>query len=448
MPAWAEVPAADRYWLKSARVPACFLAASLAAPADEDGALLLDLLVENGTIGAIAPAGAAAGSSTPVFDLGGRQLWPTLIDMHTHIDKGHVLPRTPNRDGSFAGAREGSSGDRKAYWSHEDIRRRMDFALRCAYVHGVSAIRTHLESHEGSAEAGWAVFRELREAWSSRIALQAVSLVPIDAFAGDYGERLADLVAASGGVLGAVTRASGGVHRGMVEDLDALLDILFRLAAERGLDLDLHVDESGDVEAAALPRIADAVLRHRFTGSVVCGHCCSLALQPDDVAAAVIARCADSGIAIVTLPTVNMYLQDRAGGRTPRWRGVTPIKELRAAGVPVAIGGDNCRDPFHAYGDHDMVDTFQQAVRIGHLDHPFADAPAMAGPIPSAIIGAGPIGTIAKGTPARFILFRARSLNELVCRPQSDRVVIDRGQVVTDALPDYAELDDLVAQRI
>jgi cytosine deaminase len=51
-------------------------------------------------------------------------------------------------------------------------------------------------------------------------------------------------------------------------------------------------------------------------------------------------------------------------------------------GIPVAIAGDNCRDPFHAYGDHAMVDTFRQAVRILHLDHPFADAAAMAGPVP------------------------------------------------------------------
>jgi hypothetical protein len=42
-------------------------------------------------------------------------------------------------------------------------------------------------------------------------------------------------------------------------------------------------------------------------------------------------------------------------------------------------------DPFHAYGDHVMVDTFRQAVQILHLDHPFADAAAMAGPVPQAI---------------------------------------------------------------
>ena len=65
-----------------------------------------------------------------------------------------------------------------------------------------------------------------------------------------------------------------------------------------------------------------------------------------------------------------MYLQDRTPGRTPRWRGVTVIQEMRRRGIRVAAAGDNCRDSFYAYGDHDVLDTFRQAVRIAHLDHP------------------------------------------------------------------------------
>jgi cytosine deaminase len=77
--------------------------------------------------------------------------------------------------------------------------------------------------------------------------------------------------------------------------------------------------------------------------------------------------------------------------------------------MPSAECGCWRRDPFHAYGDHDMVDTFRQAVRILHLDHPLADAAAMAGPVPQEITQAGQLGTIAKGGPARLILFNART---------------------------------------
>ena len=94
---------------------------------------------------------------------------------------------------------------------------------------------------------------------------------------------------------------------------------------------------------------------------------------------------AEAKVAIVTLPTVNLYLQDRGSGRTPRWRGVTLVHEMRRRGIVVAAAGDNCRDCFYAYGDHDMVDTFRQAVRILHLDHPLAEAPVLVGPAPAAI---------------------------------------------------------------
>ena len=69
----------------------------------------------------------------------------------------------------------------------------------------------------------------------------------------------------------------------------------------------------------------------------------------------------------------NMFLQDRRAGRTPRWRGVTALHELRAAGVNVMIASDNTRDPFYAYGDLDMLEVWREGVRILHLDYPFAD---------------------------------------------------------------------------
>jgi cytosine deaminase len=437
-----QVPQAQQYWIRQARVPICFLPDAFRATAIHDDGVLVDLLIDKESIAAIEPSAAAAGAALPALDLEGRQVWPTLIDMHAHLDKGHVVTRTENPNGSFAGARDATTADRTRHWTADDIRKRMNFGLRCAYVHGVAAIRTHLDSQEPElAQRSWGVFREMREDWRERIALQAVALVPIDAFRTSYGEALADLVAQSGGVLGGVTRATGGIHGGLLEDTDQLLDTILRLAMERDLDVDLHVDESGDPGAAALERIAAAVLRNGFKGRVVCGHCCSLSVQPEEQRRRTIELCAEAGVAVVTLPTVNLYLQDRESGRTPRWRGVAPIQEMRRSGIPVAIGGDNCRDPFHAYGDHDMVDTFRQAVRIMHLDHPFGDGPGLAGPVPAAIIGSAPLGTIRVGGPARLIIFRARTLNELICRPQSDRIVIDRGRQVREELPDYTELD-------
>lgn len=439
-------PEGTTYRLRRVRVPVAFLGAGApdGAPCDPDGCALVDVEIVAGRFGRVAAGGTLEGPE-PVLDGGGRQAWPWLVDMHTHLDKGHTVARTPNPEGDFPGARDATTADRVAHWDAEDLARRMEFGLACAQAHGVAAIRTHLDSQDGGTERDqaattWAVFRRKREEWAGRVTLQGVGLTPIDAYALPYGARLADLVAESGGLLGGVTRPTGGLHGAALAEIDTLLDHLFRLAAERDLDIDLHVDETGDPAAASLDAVARATLRHGYEGRVTCGHCCSLALQPPEVAAATIARVAQAGIGIVTLPTVNMYLQDRRRGRTPRWRGVAPVGELRAAGVKVAVAGDNCRDAFYAYGDHDMLDTLRQAVKILHLDHPFADMAALAGPVPAQMMGLGDAGRIRAGAPANLILLAARTLNEVVARAHGNRRLIARGLLSPAAPPPYEAL--------
>ena len=95
------------------------------------------------------PASATTGSHA--LDIGDRQVWPTLIDIHTHLDKGHTVERSPNVDGTFHNARLAAVADRPN-WTAADLRRRMDFGLRCAYAHGVSAIRTHIDTYHETVE--------------------------------------------------------------------------------------------------------------------------------------------------------------------------------------------------------------------------------------------------------------------------------------------------------
>jgi cytosine deaminase len=435
-------PDSARFWLANARVPLCLLVgANDLSGTDREGVCGADLLIENGKVTRITQPAGARGDDIAIVDLGGRQVWPTLIDIHTHLDKGHTVYRSPNPDGTFANARLGAAADR-ANWSSPDLRRRIGFGLRCAYAHGVTGIRSHIDTYPETAERSWSVLREMRQEWAGKIDLQAVALCPVDLLKDDFGDRVAALVAQSGGLLGGVTRPAIGDHGAPIADLDATLGRLFLLATRHNLDIDLHVDETGDPSAATLPYIARSTLRHGYQGRVVCGHCCSLAVQPEAEVDRTLDNLAEAEIAVVTLPTVNMYLQDRLSGRTPRWRGVTVVHEMLKRGIRVSAAGDNCRDSFYAYGDHDVLDTYREAVRILHFDHPLNGSPALVAATPSAVGNFSGHGTIAAGAPARLIVFNARSINEIVSRPQSDRVVIDRGRRVTAKTPDYDELTE------
>ncbi len=261
------------------------------------------------------------------------------------------------------GALQNVLADREANWSAQDVRARMEFALKCALVHGTRAVRTHIDSVGPQIGVSWPVFAEVREAWAGRIELQASPLYGIDhALNPEHISAVTGAIKAHGSnILGAVTYMGPSLRPG--------LEVLFRTAMDHGFDLDFHVDETNDPAALSLEAIADIALEMRFPGKILVGHCCSLALQTPQAEARVIGKVAEAGIAVVSLPMCNMYLQDRMPGRTPRWRGVTLLHELKAAGVEVMVASDNTRDPFYAYGDLDGIEVLREGTRILQLDH-------------------------------------------------------------------------------
>ena len=431
---FAAIPGAKRYMLANATVPVALIDPPPGAP-DSDGLVAVDLTIANGLIARIDRPGRR--TRLPRLDLDRGMVWPCFVDMHTHIDKGHIWSRRPNPDGTFHGALAAVAGDRAASWSAQDVARRMEFALRAAYAHGTALLRTHIDSQAPQHKISWPLFAEMRTRWAGRIDLQAVSLFAIDAFRDQsFADDIVGTVAEYGGTLGCVTF--------MVPDLDRLLRRVMEKAAGAGLDLDLHVDETGDPSANALRAIAEAKLATGFPGRIVAGHCCSLSLHDEAESTETIGQVAEAGIAVVSLPMCNMYLQDRVAGRTPRWRGVTLLHELAAAGVPVAVASDNTRDPFYAYGDLDMLEVYRETVRILHFDHPIAGSPSLVTRSPAAIIRRPDRGVITAGGPADLVLFRARTFTELLARPQADRTVIRSGKAIDRRLPDYRELDDLM----
>ena len=431
--------------LCDAAVPHCVLPGDCTAAADADGLARVDLTIDNGRLAAVAAAAPVGGidaqgnAAESKVRLDGCQVWPCFVDLHTHLDKGHIWPRAPNADGTFDGALAATMPDRTTRWTDADVEARFDFGLRTAYAHGTAAIRTHLDSLAPQHAISWPVFSRLRERWAGRIDLQAVTILLLEHLEGPFGDELADTVAAHRGILGAVIPAAA---RAPV--LGRQLDRIFRLATARGLDLDFHADENGDPQSQSLRAIAEAAVRNGFAGRVVAGHCCSLAMQSDADVERTLAAVAAALIDVVSLPMCNLFLQDRVPGRTPRWRGVTLLHELRARGIRVSIASDNCRDPFHGYGDHDMLEVFREATRIAQLDRPVGDWPAAVTRLPGEVMGLATRGRFVPGAAADLVLFNARGYSELLSRPQADRIVLRDGVPIDTTLPDYRELDPLM----
>lgn len=318
----------------------------------QDGCLRGDLIIKDGRAVAIAPAPPGPAP---------RLIMPWLTEAHCHLDKCHTSARIGPHAGDLAAAIAAQSAD-KVHWTAQDLRSRMARGLAEADAAGVRRLRTHIDWGDGTdPPLAWDIFSEA----GSDIALDRAALVNIAALADpDLGPAIAARVAAGGGTLGTFVldqaeRAAG-------------VRAAFDLAQRYGLALDFHVDESLDPACDGLDLIAETALAMRFAGPVLCGHACALATRQGPDLDRLLEKLAKTTIAVTALPWTNLWLQGRGQG-TPHPRGLTRMRELRAAGVPVVVGSDNVADAFCPTGRHDPMAALGLATLAGHLDLPLAD---------------------------------------------------------------------------
>jgi cytosine deaminase len=431
--AWFSPPESGRYWLDRVRLVE-------GGKVREVSVLVVDGLVM--FCGALSRDPGGCDDRAWTIDGRNSLLLPPLIDCHVHLDKCCIVGRCPSPEGDLMAAIEATERDKRA-WTEEDLRRRAAFALATAESAGVGAVRTHVDHVSPHAEERstpsdvLAVMAAVRDEWRGRIEVQCATLSPIDRFVDqDDAELLADQAARHGFVLGAFCYDQAGLESGMRN--------LFRAAASRGLDVDLHVDEGLDPSLVGLETAARVAIDQRFGGRVLCGHCSALAVKPPADARRIIDMVAEARFAVVTLPTTNLYLQDRAPGSTPRQRGLTLVHELRAAGVPVAVATDNVRDPFYPYGDFDPVLALALGAAAAHL--PPVEWLDAIGAVPGLACGFATGAPLEDGAPADFVLCEARDPGELLSRPAAARVVVRAGRRVDCLVPDYAILDELLSR--
>ncbi len=425
----------DRFYIKNAHIPLCLLDNVSIEPQTREQLCHVDLEINQNKIINIVPQTSQLPKS-PYIDVKKGIIFPCFLDSHTHLDKGHIWERSPNLSGTFEEALNTVKKDTQNNWKPEDIYRRMNFGLQCSYAQGTIAIRTHLDAFGEQAKMSFDIFQQLKDQWQNKVILQGVSLVSLDYFLTEEGEKLADLVAEYKQILGGVAY--------MNPEIDQQLDRVFILAKERNLDLDFHADETKDPDSICLKKIAQTAIKHQFKNKITCGHCCSLTQQSEQLVIETIKLVKEANINVISLPLCNLYLQDRTQRTTPKWRGVTDIHALKKQGIPVIFASDNCRDPFYGFGNHDGLEVLKESVRICHLDTPYDDWVTTVNKIPAQLMNLPHLGTIKIGANADLVIFKARYFSELFSRPQSDRQVMRNGKLIDTTLPDYSQLDDLI----
>lgn len=343
---------------------------------------------------------------------------PVLADPHVHLDKTLTAEMVPNPTRDLAGA----VGAWEAFRGSQTVEQYRARARRGALAFlrsGATALRVHVDTGVDVGLRAVQALAELRAELAGAVDIQIVACAypPLSGGAGADARALAAEALASGAdVLGGAPYLD--------DDPPRAYDELVRIAANAGVGLDLHVDETLRPEVFTLPQLIDRV-EEGFPQPVAVDHIVSLAVQPEAVQRRVAERLGAARIAVVVAPATELYLQDR-GPTTPSARGLTAIRTLLAAGVTVAAGADNVCDPFNPTGRFDPLETASLLVTAGHLD--LAEALAAVSVSARSVMGLAPTGPAL--ADADRLTVRAASIAEAIAAGPAERVVVRGGRVV------------------
>ncbi|MFW2332889.1 amidohydrolase family protein, partial [Ilumatobacter sp.] len=287
------------------------------------------------------------------------------------------------------------------------------------------AVRSHINC--GSGAGVWHL-RAAQEAVAPYADLMHVEFVALthSPMAGPDGA--ANRAALRDAIEAGVHLVGGCPH--LEDDGPESIGIALDAAADAGLGVDLHVDETLDPSMLTLRDLARAAVGRgagRGVGrGVTASHCVSLGMQSPATQAAVAGEVAEAGISIVPLPQTNLFLQGRGHPQaTPR--GLTAIAALRDAGVLVAAGADNVQDPFNLVGRSDPLETAALLVMAGHVLPD--DAYDMVANNVRRVMGLAPV-RFEVGDPADFVAIDAPSIRGAIADAPVDRTVFRAGRLV------------------
>ncbi len=374
---------------------------------------VVDIAIDGDEVLAVVPAGSPLPDTAgETLDLTGYVVTAAGAEPHAHLDKSQSWDAIRPPFGDLERAIESWHAFALTLDEDDTLDRARSTALRML-ASGITSVRTHVDLLRGDdALTGVRALVRLRAELDGIMDVELVAL---------GGPTVPDAVFEAALDAG-VDLVGGAPH--LADDPIGDLERLVALARRRDVGVDLHTDESlaGADTLAAYARLVTGWHRPRTAG-----HCVRLSMMPaaDLTALADGIRTADIGV--IALPITNLYLQgwgiDHA---TPR--GIAPIGRLKAAGLRVAAGADNVRDPFNPVGRCDHLETASLLVSAGHLAPEEAmDAVTVGARDVMGLPFAGPVA----GARADLVAVRGDSLGEVVAFASADRVVLHRGRLVS-----------------
>jgi cytosine/creatinine deaminase len=215
---------------------------------------------------------------------------------------------------------------------------------------------------------------------------------------------------------------------------------LCRIAADRGLPIDMHCDETDDPMSRHIETLAIETIRLGLQGRVTGSHLTSMHSMDNYYVSKLIPLIAEAGVHVIANPLINITLQGRHDSY-PKRRGMTRVPELMAAGVNVALGHDCVMDPWYPMGSGDMLEVAHMAVHVAQMTSPAGMAAAFDAVTVNAAkaIGLEDYG-LAVGCNADFVVLQANDPAEAIRLKANRLAVIRRGRVIARSAPRVSEL--------
>ncbi|MEK9757754.1 MAG: amidohydrolase family protein [Paracoccaceae bacterium] len=324
-----------------------------------DGRSGIDIACNKGEIVALENGISAEAKDT--IDAKGWLVAPPFVDPHFHMDATLSLgnPRM-NVSGTLL---EGIAlwGELKKLQSIEDIVERALKYCDLATSMGIGAIRSHVDTCDDELKGVQALL-EVREQVKDYIDLQLVAF-PQDGVLRDPTALENTIRALDMGV-----DIVGGIphfERTMQQGADSV-KLLCELAAERGLMVDMHCDESDDPLSRHIETLAYETKRLGLQGRVAGSHLTSMHSMDNYYVSKLIPLIVEAEVHAIPNPLINIMLQGRHD-TYPKRRGQTRVRELRDAGITVGFGSDCVMDPWYSLGRADMLDVAFMGLHVGQL---------------------------------------------------------------------------------